>query len=73
MLVNWIKGLGDRGFPVTKIDNLVSVNQLIQDMNLGDKTKTGKLGEKWFSLFMKRHPDLAQRKPEKLSKVRADV
>lgn len=73
MLVNWIKALADRGFPVTKVDILVSVNQLVKDMNFQDKTKNGQLGEKWFTLFMQRRPDLSERKPEKLSKIRADV
>lgn len=73
MLVNWINALADRGFPVTKVDILVSVNQLVKDLNLQDKTKNGQLGEKWFTLFMQIHPDLSERKPEKLSKIRADV
>lgn len=33
----------------------------------------GKLGKKWLSLFLKRHPDIAMRTVEKLSQVRACV
>lgn len=73
MIVNWLKGLDDKGFPVTKIDILVSVNKLITDMKLNNNVTNGKLGEKWFTLFMKRHSDLVHRKPEKLSKIRADL
>lgn len=52
MIVNWIKGLADRGFPVTKIYILVSINKLTTDMNLNNNVTNGKLGEKWFNLFM---------------------
>lgn len=52
MIVNWIKGLADRGFSVTKIYILVYINKLTTDMNLNNNVTNGKLGEKWFTLFM---------------------
>lgn len=52
MIVNWIKGLADRRFPVIKIYILVYINKLTTDMNLNNNVTNSKLGEKWFTLFM---------------------
>lgn len=44
---------------------------IAQDQNI--RTKDLNLGKKWVSLFLKRYPEISERVPEKLSKVRATV
>lgn len=73
MLKNWVMAMASRGFPVTKFDLLISVQQIAKDMNLTNLFPNGKPGNKWLALFLKRHPDVSERTVEKLSHVRAIV
>lgn len=71
MVVNWIKGLADRGFPVTKIYILVSINKLTTVHNLHNSIIITMLQMvnlvKNGLLCLCKDTDLVHRKPEKLS------
>lgn len=71
MLVNWVSAMAVKGFPITKTDLLTSATQIVKEIK--PEVKDLKLGKKWLSLFLQRHPQITERKPEKLSKVRATV
>lgn len=73
MLANWIKGLALRGFPVSRLNLITSVQQIVKDLHLESKFPNGMPGKKWLNLFLQRNPEISDRKPEKLSKVRANV
>lgn len=73
MLANWVKGLATCGFPICKADLLSSVKQIVKDLKIEEKFPKGGPGEKWVNLFLKRHPEIVERKAEKLSSVRATV
>lgn len=73
MLVNWIKGLAVRGFPIWKEDLVCSVEQIIKDLKLPNNFTNNRPGRKWLFLFFKRHPECAMRTVEKLSRIRAEV
>lgn len=61
-LVKWLKDLTKCGFPRKPDDLLNTVQKVIRD----DKRT-------WYSLFMKRHPELSLREPEGISKGRAVI
>lgn len=71
MLVKWLKACATDGFPINKENLILSASQIAQDQNV--RTKDLNLGKKWVSLFLKRYPEISERVPEKLSKVRATV
>lgn len=73
MLSNWVMAMAVRGFPITKFDLLISVQQIVKQMKLEHLFPNGKPGYKWLQLFLKRHPDVSNRTVEKLSHVRANV
>lgn len=65
--------MAHRGFPVTKGDLLISVQQIAKDLNLSHLFPNGKLGNKWLQLFLQRHTEVSERTVDKFSKVRANV
>lgn len=73
MLKNWVMALATCGFPVTKTDLLTSVKQIVKDLHVENLFEKGRPGNKWLCLFLKRHPDIAERTVEKLCLVRANV
>lgn len=73
MLVNWVMGLAQRGFPIYKWDLITSVQQICKELRLPNLFTNDRPGKKWLYLFLKRHPEIARRTVEKLSKVRAVV
>lgn len=73
MIVNWVKAIAQRGFPVSKWDLLSSVEKLVSEMKISNTFTNGKPGQKWLALFLKRHPDIAERTVEKLTRVRGLV
>lgn len=73
MLVNWVMGLAQRGFPIYKLDLILSVQQICKELALPNLFNNDKPCKRWLYLFLKRHPEIAMRTVEKLSKVRAIV
>lgn len=73
LLVNWIIAIAKKGFPIIKYDLLTSVSKLVKDLNIPNKFVNGRPGKKWMNLFLKRHPEIAERTVEKLTKSRALV
>lgn len=71
MLVKWLKACATDRSPINKENLILSASQIAQDQNI--RTKDLNLGKKWVSLFLKRYPEISERVPEKLSKVRATV
>lgn len=72
-LVNYIISFGKRGFPRKKEDILDSVQFFLEENPRSTPFKNGRPGDKWFSLFMKRHPNLTVRTAEGVTRVSACV
>lgn len=73
ILLNWVVGLAQRGFPMYKLDLILSVQQICKALALTNLFNNDKPGKKWLYLFLKRHLEIAMHTVEKLSKVRAIV
>ncbi|CAG9574838.1 unnamed protein product [Danaus chrysippus] len=69
-LVTWIKVSSRKGFPKRKEDLIKSVSEFLKKTN---RTSTFKNGEKWFKLFLARHPSLAFRTPEAVTAASSTV
>lgn len=62
ILVRWVCFMAEKHFPVTKEQLLDSVQKIISEKNLDSCPFTNnRPGKKWYSLFLKRHPDLSER------------
>lgn len=74
VLVKWIGFMAEKHFPVTKEQLLDSVQKIISEKNLDSCPFTNnRPGKKWYSSFLKRHPDLSERTAQNLSKARDEV
>ena len=73
LLVNWVKAMVKKGFPITKDQLQDSVKKIVDDLNLQTPFKGGRPGKRWYSSFLKRHPDLITRLPQNLTTSRASV
>lgn len=71
MLVNWIKGMAVRGFPIVKSDLQASVAHIVREMRIDNHFTEGRPGRKWMELFLRRHSDIVPRTSEKLTRNRA--
>ena len=71
LLVNWIKQLAQKGFPIRKHMLVSSVEKIVSTMEVRHTFSDGRPGKKWVQLFLNRHPDIAFRCSEKLSRNRA--
>lgn len=72
-LENWLKQLAKTGFPQKKNDLINTVQKIITKEKRETPFKEGRPGEKWYSGFLKRHPDLTLREPEGLTRSRAII
>jgi len=72
-LVDLIKLLSQRGFPLSKPDIQRLAFEFATKNNISGFSTTGKnaAGYTWFKLFMRHHSELRIRKPENLSAARA--
>lgn len=71
-LANVIKTLARRGFPLRRKDIQSLAYQYAEANNLhGFSVKKRRAEQVWFENFMRRNPDLSQRKPEARSAARA--
>ncbi|CAG5057384.1 unnamed protein product [Parnassius apollo] len=75
ILVKWILYMADNHFPITKDQLLDSVQKIIIEKDQGPSCPfTNKRpGKKWYKSFLKRHPEIAQRTAQNLTKARGDV
>ncbi|KAF9802935.1 hypothetical protein SFRURICE_015532 [Spodoptera frugiperda] len=74
ILVRWVCFMAAKHFPVTKEQLLDSVQKIISEKKLDSCPFTNnRPGKKWYSLFLKRHPDLSERTAQNLSKAREEV
>ncbi|KAH9633956.1 hypothetical protein HF086_015160 [Spodoptera exigua] len=69
-LVNWIKVSSRKGFPKRKEDLTKSVSEFLKKIN---RSSTFKNGEKWFKLFLARHPTLTFRTTEAVTAASSTV
>lgn len=72
-LVKWISHVGNKGFPITKVQLLDSVEMIIRSTKRITSFTNSRPGRKWYDSFMKRHPVIAQRVAQNLTASRAAV
>lgn len=72
-VVNWILYRAERGFPVSKIELLDSVQAYVVALKKKTPFSGGRPGRHWFEYFKKRHPELSIRTAQHLSLTRASV
>jgi hypothetical protein len=72
-LVKWIKDCCRKGFPRRKLDVQLSVAHFIKKANRKNPFKDGIPGNKWYQLFLHRHPGLSIRAPEAVTASSAAV
>lgn len=72
-LCEWLKELARKGFPQKKNELLDTVEKILTAQKRTTIFKDNRPGQKWYMNFLKRHPDLALREPEGLSKARAII
>jgi len=73
LLVNWIEAMSKRGFPNVSRNLLVSVGKIAKEMGIDNLFNGRNPSKKWLKLFMKRHPTVAKRTVEKVTKSRSQV
>ena len=72
-IVEWVINSASIGFPVRKYNLCLTVQKIINDSGIKTPFKNNYPGDKWYKLFLKRHPHLSQRTSEGISKGRAIV
>nr|XP_018903569.1 PREDICTED: uncharacterized protein LOC109034731 [Bemisia tabaci] len=72
-LVQWASHLSAMGFPATKTQLLDSVARLVRYGKINVPFKNDRPGRKWYASFLKRHPILAERTSQNLTRSRANV
>lgn len=72
-IVRWLIDLAKCGFPRKKEELLDSVQKIALDAKRWTPFKNGRPGEKWYKLFLNRHPELALREPEGETKGRSCI
>ncbi|XP_055714403.1 uncharacterized protein LOC129808656 [Phlebotomus papatasi] len=72
-LVQWILDCSDHWHPITKEQVLDSVEMMCKFFKIPNNFKNGRPGYDWFRGFMKRHPELSRRYPERYTMRRASV
>lgn len=74
-LVEWMFKLSKTGFPVTKEQLLDSVQLLVKssDTKSEHNFTNDRPGRHWYEEFLKRHPEIAVRMSQNLTKSRSPV
>ncbi|KAF9411724.1 hypothetical protein HW555_009553 [Spodoptera exigua] len=73
ILVRWLLALAEKHFPIPKDCLQDSVQKIISDQKISNPFANNRPGKKWCKSFLKRHPVLVEKLPEKLSKARDNV
>lgn len=72
--MQWLLGLGDCGFPVTKLVFTETASKFAVKCGKGDLlNENGVLGRRWYEGFLKRHQKVRLRTAQNLTKSRASV
>ena len=58
-IVGWIINIAKCGFPIKKQELLSTIQKIVVDKKLVTPFKEGKPGQKWFSAFLRRHPEVS--------------
>lgn len=72
-LEDWIIGKAKIGLPMLKYDVKDSVCNVIKSTKRKTPFVDDRPGEKWVSLFMKRHPTITQRNTETINRGKACI
>lgn len=72
-IATWTLNLAKCGFPIKKDDLLSTVEMILKTTNNQKLFKNGKPGQKWYTNFLKRHPEISLREAEGINKARATV
>lgn len=72
-LTNWLSKLSACGFPVKKDELITSVQKIVNAEKLKTSFKDGRPGQKWYSGFLRRHPEIILKNAESLEKYRAQL
>ncbi len=71
LLCQWVIELSRRGIPLNKRSLLDTVQRIIAEDGRPNPFINNRPGEGWFQAFLRRHPQLAQRHAESVSRSRA--
>ncbi|XP_049949772.1 uncharacterized protein LOC126457500 isoform X3 [Schistocerca serialis cubense] len=72
-LVWWIFECAQKGFPRRKQDIQASVREFLHNSKRPNPFKDDTPGNKWYSAFLKRHPEVSERTPEGVTAASACV
>lgn len=72
-VVQWITSLTKCGFPVKENEIMDTIASVVKEDGRHTPFEDGRPGKKWCYLFLKRHPELARRTTEGISKAKAAV
>ncbi|XP_053696273.1 uncharacterized protein LOC128743676 [Sabethes cyaneus] len=73
-LVEWVKKMARKGYPVTKYRIMNRVTLYLKEHPEKNRFKKGKPSDQWFRSFLNRHrSELSVRKPESVAKASANV
>lgn len=70
---DWILYISSVGFPITKKLLMDSVQMYVNKSKKQTKFRNNRPGRDWFNRFLLRHPNIAKRRAETLSKYRAEI
>lgn len=73
ILVHWVINLAKLGFPVSKDQLISSVSKLVKELNRETPFVGSTPGNKWFNLFLNRHPEISQRVSQALTTARGNI
>ncbi|KAJ8917901.1 hypothetical protein NQ315_002593 [Exocentrus adspersus] len=72
-IVAWIGDLAKCGFPIKKQELFATVQKIVKSENMETPFKNGRPGQKLYTNFMRRNPQLSLKNAESLEKYRAQV
>lgn len=72
-ICSWIQTCNRAGFPVSKIQLINTMQELVEKNKIETKFKDNKPGYKWVLLFLARYPILSVRTSQTLVRARAEV
>lgn len=72
-IVDWLIQLAKCGFPIKKQELLNTVQKIVLEEKVTTPFKNGKPGQRWYSSFLLRHPQISARTAESIDTSRAKL